>query len=60
MSLKMAKEHLKYAFVVNSISDEEFVLLNDINRSGHLVIYLPYRQYSWFNLDNMEDEECLA
>lgn len=58
MSLKMAREHLICAFEDNLILDEEFLLLYDTNQSKNFD--LPYRQYTPFNLDEMEDDECLA
>ena len=40
MSLKMAREHLIFALDDNLITDEEFVLLYEENRSSNLD--LPY------------------
>ena len=58
MSLKDAREHLLIAFDDRTITDEEFLLLYDMNRSKNLD--LPYEQYERFSLDDMEDDECLA
>ena len=57
----MAREHLLYSLDDNWFDDkteEEFTLLYDMNRSSNLD--LPYKQYTPFNLDDMEDDECLA
>ena len=58
MSLKMAREHLIFALDDNLITDEEFVLLYEENRSSNLD--LPYNDYRPFNLVEMKDDECLA
>ena len=58
MSFAKAREHLLYAFDDKMISEEEFLLLYDANKSTNLD--LPYEQYVRFELDEMEDDECLA
>ena len=58
MSLRYAREHLLLAFDDAMISEEEFVLLFDHNKSSNLD--LRYDQYPLFDLDDMEDDECLA
>ena len=40
------------------ISEEEFVLLYGENRSKNLD--LPYDEYARFDLDEMEDSECIS
>ena len=40
------------------LDDEEFVLLYDLNSSRNLNI--PYWQYPNFDLDNMQDDECIS
>ena len=57
MSFKKAREQLLWAFDENFISAEEFLLLYDVNKSTNLD--LPYDEYSPFDLENMEDNECL-
>ena len=52
MSLKMAQEHLIFALDDNLITDEEFVLLYEENRSSNLD--LPYNDYRPFNLVEMK------
>ena len=58
MSLKTAREQLLLAFDDDDISDEELLLLYDVNRSSNLD--LPYDNYPPFDLEDMEDDECLA
>ena len=58
MSLKEAKNQLLYAFDDGLISDEECLLLYDLNRSTNLDF--PYEQYPLFDLDDMQNDECLA
>jgi len=58
MSLSDAREYLLLAFDDAVISEEEFVLLYDYNKSSNLD--LRYDQYPHFEVDNMEDDECLA
>lgn len=58
MSLKEAKKQLLYAFDDGLISDEECLLLYDLNRSTNLDF--PYEQYPLFDLDDMQNDECLA
>ena len=58
MSLKEAKKQLLYAFDDGLISDEECLLLYDLNRSTNLDF--PYQQYPLFDLDDMQNDECLA
>ncbi|KAK3728021.1 hypothetical protein QZH41_009525 [Actinostola sp. cb2023] len=40
------------------ITDEEFAILYDVNCSKNLD--LPYDDYERFDLDNMENDECIA
>ena len=58
MSRKEAKKQLLYAFDDGLISDEECVLLYDLNRSTNLDF--PYERYPLFDLDYMQNDECLA
>ena len=58
MSFSKAREQQLLAFDDKLISEEEFVLLYDLNRSRNLE--LPYEQYSHFDLDDMENYECLS
>lgn len=58
MSLKEAKKQLHYAFDDGLISDEECLLLYDLNRLTNLDF--PYEQYPLFDLDDMQNDECLA
>lgn len=58
MSLKKTRDELLLAFDDGFISDEEFLLLYDLNTSPNLD--LPYEQYPCFDLEDMQDDECLA
>ncbi|CAH3161403.1 unnamed protein product [Porites lobata] len=58
MSLKKAREHLLYALDERLITEEEFLLLYDVNRSTNLDF--PHEQYPLFDLDDMQNDECLA
>ena len=40
------------------LNNEEFVLLYDLNSSSNLNI--PYWQYPNFDLDNMQNDECIS
>ena len=51
-----ARNQILLAHADNLITDEEFVLLYDMNRSKNLE--LPYRNYLNFDLDAMSDDEC--
>lgn len=58
MSVKEAKKQLLYAFDDGLISDEKCLLLYDLNRSTNLDF--PYEQYPLFDLDDMQNDECLV
>ena len=55
MSLKKAREHLLYALDERLITEEEFLLLYDVNRSTNLDF--PYEQYPLFDLDDMQNDK---
>ena len=46
------------AFGDGLLNDEEFVLLYDLSSSRNLNI--PYWQYRNFDLNNMQDDECIS
>ena len=58
MSLKKAKKQLLYEFDDGLISDKECLLLYDLNRSTNLDF--PCEQYPLFDLDDMQNDVCLA
>ena len=58
MSLKEAREQLLYTFDDGIISEEQFLLFYDVNRSTNLDF--SYKQYPLFDLDDMQNHECLA
>lgn len=57
MSLKEAKKQLLYAFD-DGLNSDECLLLYDLNTSTNLDF--PYEQYPLFDLDDMQNDECLA
>ena len=58
MSLKKAREQLLYALDERLITEEEFLLLYDVNRSTNLDF--PYEQFPLLDLDDIQSDECLA
>ena len=58
MSFKKTRDLLLIAYDDKLISDEEFLLLYQANKSTNLD--LPYEEYLRFDLENMEDDECFA
>ena len=57
-NLRETRISLLYAYDLNIINDEEFVLLYDINTAKSPDF--PYWNYEAFELDNMSDDECQA
>ena len=57
-SLNEGRNHLLVGHFEGIIDDEEFALLYDINQSDNLD--LPYDDYEEFDLEFMEDDECVA
>lgn len=55
-SFKETRELLLLCYYQNIISDEDFLLLYDENRSNNLDI--PYDNYKKFDLNAMSDDEC--
>ena len=55
---KQLLELITIAHDGNMIDDEEFVLLYDLNR--HRSLQLPYWKYQSFDLDSMENDECVS
>ena len=56
--LKEARQQLLLNNFDRDIDDEEFLLLFDINKSDNLD--LPYKNYENFDLDLLEDDECVS
>ena len=56
--LKEARQQPLLKNFDGDINDEEFLLLFDINKSDNLD--LPYKNYENFNLDLLEDDECVS
>ena len=57
-SLREIRELLVDFYMNGVLSDEEFVVLYDENRSKNLD--LPYDEYGRFDLDEMADSECIS
>ena len=57
-SFRKAREMLTVAYTDNLISDEEFLLLYDLNKSKNLE--LPYDEHDKFDLGNPCEDECSA
>ena len=57
-SFRKAREFLTVAYTENLISDEEFLLLYDLNKSKNLE--LPYDEYDNFDLEYLCADECKA
>jgi len=57
-SFRETRELLVYCLMDDIITDEEFAILYDVNCSKNLD--LPYDDYERFDLDNMENDECIA
>ena len=56
-SLKEARQQLVLNNFDGDIDDEELLLLFEINKSD--ILDLPYKNYENFDLDLLEDDECL-
>ena len=55
---KEIREFLALAYANKFIDDEEFLLLYDAHFSKNLE--LPYKEYGKFDLQTIEDDECIA
>ena len=58
VGFREVREALLLAHNNNFINDEELLLLYDLFRSKNLD--LPYWRYNMFDLDRLDDSECLA
>ena len=58
MSFRETRDALLVAYNSNLISDEEFVLLYDINKSKNPDF--PFWKYDNFDLESMTDAECFS
>ncbi|KAK3754304.1 hypothetical protein QZH41_006637 [Actinostola sp. cb2023] len=60
-SLKEVRNQLLISHDEGVISDEELLLLYDVNKSNNLdVPYDCYRGFDFDDLDDLEDDECLS
>jgi len=57
-SLRATRETLLFAYCEEWLDDMEFVVLNELNTSENLDF--PYDAYDRFNLDDMDEAECIA
>jgi len=57
-SLRATRETLLFAYCEEWLHDMEFVVLNELNTSENLDF--PYDAYERFNLDDMDEAECIA
>ena len=57
-SFRETREALMTAYSQNAITDDEFVLLYDVNSSKNPDF--PYWNYQQFDLDLMTDAECFT
>lgn len=57
-SFKEVRELLLVAYDSDMINDEEFLVLYENYRSKNPEF--PYNSYTRFELENMQDDECLA
>ena len=57
-SFKEARELIRLCYDMNYISDDEFLLLHTSYKSQNLE--LPYDSFSQFDLENFNEDECLA
>ena len=57
-SFRATRETILFAHNQNFLNDEEFLLLYDLNRSKNPDF--PYWKYPVFDLDGLDESECLA
>ena len=57
-SLRATREALLFAYREEWLDDMEFLVLNELNTSENLDF--PYDSYDQFNLDDMDEAECIA
>ena len=57
LTMKIDNNSLLLLHNACSLSDQEFLLLYDMNKSN---LILPYWNYPKFNLDSLENDECVS
>lgn len=57
ISLKEVRNQLLISHDGGVINDEEFLLLYDLDKSNNRD--LPYDRYPGFDIDDLEDDDCL-
>ena len=58
VSLRTTQEILLFAYYEEWLDDMEFAVLNELNTWENL--YFPYDAYERFNLNDMDEAECIA
>ena len=58
MNYRETRELLTISYALGDISDEEFLILNEAFTSNNLEF--PYKNYLKFQLDTMDEAECVA
>ena len=58
MALREVRELLLLSYDEKMIDETEFLLLYNINRSRNPDF--PYWKYNQFNLDSLNDDQCMA
>ena len=57
LTMKIDKDSLLLLHNAGSLTDKEFLLLYDINKSN---LTLPYWNYPKFDLDCLENDKCVS
>ena len=58
MNLKDLRELITVSYALGDIDDVDFAILSELYASKNLD--LPYQSYGRFNLDELEEDECIA
>ena len=58
MNFKELRELITVCYALGDMNEEEYAILNETFTPRNL--YLPYKSYGQFNLDEMDEDECLA
>lgn len=58
MSFRETRELLTICYALGDIGEEEFLILNEVYTSKNL--QLPYKSYPKFQLDTIDEDECIA
>ena len=58
MNFKVLRELIVVSYALGDIDDVDFAILSELYASKNLD--LPYQSYGQFNLDELEEDECIA